>query len=85
VVIHAPHTARPAQTLPARTPGPALGAASGGDGATPGLALTPPVPGLSGGWPRPVAAQRLRDEDQPLPRGRAEAPPDPPPTRVFSF
>jgi hypothetical protein len=84
LVIHAAHASRAAQTLPARKPGPALGAATGADGVSLGLALTPPVPGLEARWSAPGAAMRLRDEDQPLPTGRAEAPPDPPPTHTTS-
>jgi hypothetical protein len=84
VVIHAPHAAKAPQTLPARKPGPALGAATGADSAALGLAITPPVPGQDVGWPAAGAAQRLTDDDHPLPAGRAEAPPDPPPTLTAS-
>jgi hypothetical protein len=79
VVIHAPHLARSTQSLPARKPGPALGAASGGDGVALGLALTPPVPGLESLGVLARGASRLLEENQALPRGRSEAPPDPPP------
>jgi hypothetical protein len=80
LVIHAVHPAKALPTLPTRKPGPALGAATGADAGSLGLALTPPVPGQDLGWLAASAARRLFDLDQPLPTGRAEAPPHPPPT-----
>jgi hypothetical protein len=80
LVLHWPHPPRPSLVEP-RPAGVTVGAASGAQAAAAGLGLTPPLPGVL-----PVELPvnnptRLRPEDQPLPLGRAEAPPDPPPTR----
>jgi hypothetical protein len=79
------HEVKQTETLPAHQPGPALGAGSGADGVAAGLALTPPLPLVGAWWSLWASGQRLRDANEPLPRGRAEAPPHPPPTRTAFF
>jgi hypothetical protein len=61
------------------TPGPALGAGSASESGDAGLALSPTVPVP---LEATLASRRAPtfDTDVALPRGRVEAPPDPPPT-----
>ena len=60
--------------------GPALGAGAGAAASASGLALTAPLPTNVVGLPKAAERWRFPVADQVLPRGRTEAPPDPPPT-----
>jgi hypothetical protein len=73
VVATASGEARP------RLPGPALGAGSAGVTIDAGLAQSPVLP-ASLVATLPSAPTRSLDVDDTAPRGRTEAPPDPPPT-----
>ena len=60
--------------------GPALGAGAGATASTSGLTVTPPLPTNVVGLPDAPERWRFPAANQVLPRGRTEAPPDPPPT-----
>jgi hypothetical protein len=61
-------------------PGPALGAAAGASATAAGVGLMPPVPGSVISLRTTSEEWRFAAADSLLPRGRTEAPPDPPPT-----
>jgi len=72
-------TDRPPRPLTSDTSsGPSLGAGVGADGASLGMALTPPLPGV-GQLAIPADARRLECVDALSPGSYADAPPDPPP------
>jgi hypothetical protein len=60
--------------------GPAFGAGAGAASSTSGLALTAPLPTSVFGLPDAPDRWQFASANQVLPRGRTEAPPDPPPT-----
>jgi hypothetical protein len=62
--------------------GPAIGGGAGSDAASAGLGLSPTVPALPEAVLVALPGPRIAVE-QSIPRGRVEAPPDPPPTSLI--
>jgi hypothetical protein len=78
VITHQPSGAESTQP---QTPGPAVGGGAGSDVSSAGLGLSPTVPSLPEVVLVALPGGRVISEPA-VPRGRVEAPPDPPPTSV---